>query len=429
MLKNKKTYLIPIVGFLLIILVASFILYLPICNYKYISFKDSLFITISGLTTTGFTKMPLVSQFNFLGQLILAILMEVGALGFIIFISYFWSIRNKKMRMSDIIVINDNISSDSYGLIKEHSIFIGKFMLKVQIIGSILLSIKFIPMFGILKGIWYGIFHTISAFSNTGFDLIGANSFIVFSNDIYIQLVMIGIMFIGNIGVLVVEDIKNNKFGKFDRLKLQTKIVLILSAVLIFVPMILMKILEPNLSLLNCLFMSMTTRSTGFSVTNVSTMTFESKIILTILMFIGGGPTSTTGGVKMIPIAIIFATILSTLKGNNDTVIFWKKIPDLIVKRAFTILMVCMLMIIVTSLIFYHFDNRSVLDVVLENVSAFSNTGLSVVDYNNISLGAEILIMALMFIGRVGPLSVILVIINEDKNNKYVEYPTENVIL
>ena len=117
MLKNKRTYLIPIIGFAFIILVASVILCSPICNYKEITFRDALFIATSGLTTTGFTKGPLVEQFNFLGQIILAILMEIGAMGFIIFISYFWSIKNKKMKISDILVINDNISSDSYGQI------------------------------------------------------------------------------------------------------------------------------------------------------------------------------------------------------------------------------------------------------------------------------------------------------------------------
>ena len=195
MLKNKRTYLIPIFGFLIIILIGMIFLLLPICNYKSISFEDALYTATSGLTTTGFTKCSLVNQFNFFGQLILAILMEIGAMGFIIFVSYFWSIKNKKIRMSDIMVINDNISNDSYASIKEHSIFIGKLMLKAQIIGTILLMVRFIPLLGVFKGIWYSVFHTISAFSNTGFDLFGG-SFEVFNNDLYVQLVFISLMII-----------------------------------------------------------------------------------------------------------------------------------------------------------------------------------------------------------------------------------------
>ena len=171
MFKNKRSYLVPIIGFAFIILISTIVLCLPICNYKPISFRDVLFTATSALTTTGFTKSALQTQFNFLGQAILAILMEIGAMGFVIFISYFLSVRNKKIRMSDIILINDNISGDSYASIKEHSIFIGKLMLKVQLAGIIFLALRFIPMFGIGRGIWYSIFHTISAFSNTGFTL------------------------------------------------------------------------------------------------------------------------------------------------------------------------------------------------------------------------------------------------------------------
>ena len=277
MFKNKRTYLIPIIGFAFIILIASIILTLPVCNYKEISFRDALFTATSGLTTIGFTKGPLVEQFNFGGQLILAILMEIGAMGFIIFVSYFWSIKNKKIKMSDILVINDNISSDSYGQIKEHSLFIGKLMLEVQTVGILLLSIKFIPLMGFFKGIWYSIFHTISAFSNTGFDLFNGHSLKIFANDIYIQIVLIILMILGSIGILVIEDLKKNRKGKLSKLKLQTKIILTYSIGLLLFPMIVMKILEPNISILNSLFMSATSRSTGFSVVDLASFTFESK--------------------------------------------------------------------------------------------------------------------------------------------------------
>ena len=114
MLKNKRSYLIPVIGFLMIILIGAFLLYLPICNKDVITFKDALFTATSGLTTTGFSKVAIVDQFNFVGQLIVAILMEIGALGFIIFISYFWGIKDKRLKISDMLVINDNICGDDY---------------------------------------------------------------------------------------------------------------------------------------------------------------------------------------------------------------------------------------------------------------------------------------------------------------------------
>ena len=427
MFKNKKSYLIPIIGFALIIFVATFFLYLPICNYKEISFKDAFFMATSGITTTGFVKMPIVTQFNFFGQFVLAILMEIGAMGFIIFISYFWSIKDKKMKMSDILVINENISGDNFGSIKQYSIFICKIMLEVQTLGAILLALKFIPMFGILKGIWYSIFHSISAFSNTGFDLFGSNSLVLFANDIYIQFVFTLLMILGSIGILVIEDLKNNK--SFNKLKLQSKIILTYSLVFLLIPMFIIKILEPNATMLNSLFTSAATRSAGFSIINTETLCLESKILIMILMFIGGAPTSTSGGVRIVTIAIIISTIIATIKGENETVIFWRKIPEATIKKAFTIFMLFILILILTVVIFSHYNNIGLLNICFESLAALSNAGLSITDFSNLNIIGEMILVVLMFIGRVGPLSMILVFIYGTRKDEYIDYPSENVML
>ena len=424
MFKNKRSYLVPIIGFAFIILISTIVLCLPICNYKPISFRDVLFTATSALTTTGFTKSALQTQFNFLGQ---AILMEIGAMGFVIFISYFLSVRNKKIRMSDIILINDNISGDSYASIKEHSIFIGKLMLKVQLAGIIFLALRFIPMFGIGRGIWYSIFHTISAFSNTGFTLFEGESLSYFASDIYVQIVLIVLMILGSIGILVIEDLKKNRHKRFNRLKLQTKIVLTYTIGLLFVPMFIMKMLDPTLSLLNCLFMSTTTRSTGFAITNVLKLCMENQAMLMILMFIGGSPTSTSGGVKIITIAILLSTVISTLRGKEETVMFWKRIPDSSIRKAFSILMVFVIVLAVTCTIFYHLDNIGIFNIIFESISAITNTGLTVTDYNTLKIGGEVIIMFLMYVGRVGPLTMVLAVINKDRKN--IKYPSEDVIL
>ncbi len=429
MLKRKRTYFIPMIGFAVIILIGTAILSLPICNYHNISLKDIFFTATSALTTTGFTKQPIIRQFNFLGQLILAILMEVGAMGFIIFISYAWSIRDKKMKMSDMVVISDNIAGDGYGAIKEHSIFIVKLMLKVQGLGIFLLALEFIPLLGFTKGLWYSIFHTISAFSNTGFDLFTGNSFLAFQSNLYIQTVLILLMFLGSIGVFVIEDVKNNGLKRFHKLKLQTKIVLLVTAILIIVPTICMKILEPNITLMNSLFMAITSRSTGFSVVALESFSFESKVILLLLMFIGGSPISTSGGVKTVTIAIVIATMIATLKGKNETIIFWRKISDATIKKAFTILMVFILVLTITSFIVSHSNHMGMLNILFEHVSAITNTGLSLVDMQDFNGIGEAILIFLMYIGRVGPLSMVLAFVREDKKNQYVAYPEENLIL
>ena len=430
MFKKKKSYLVPIVGFSLLMIIGAILLYLPICNKTYISFKDALFTSISAISCTGLYKVVTAEQFNFWGQFIIAILMEIGALGFVIFISYMWTKKNKKMRMSDIMMVNDNISGDNYNEIREHSIFIFNVIIKVQLFGVILLALKFIPEFGILKGVWYSIFHTISAFANAGFDIIGNTSMFAFKNDIYTQLILTILMVLGSIGILAIEDLKKNKFSSFNKLRLQTKIIIVYSAFLIVVPTIILKILEPQITTMNSLFMVASTRSTGFSVVNLLEFSNASKFLITILMFIGGSPASTAGGVRIVAIAIILSTIISTLRGRTNTIIFWKKIPDIVVRKSFTTFVLFLVVLIISIIIYsYNNENIEIIDIALETVSAITNTGLSSIDANDVNFIADIIIMILMYIGRMGPIALIALFVNDKPVDKLVDYPTENVIL
>ena len=200
MLKKKKSYLVPIVGFVLLSLIGGILLYLPICNIKYISLHDALYTSISTVTGTALLKTSIVEQFNIIGQVVILLLMEIGALGFIVFISYIWAKKDKKMQMSDIIMVNENTSGDNnYNTIKEHSTFVFNLVLKVQIIGTLFLGIRFIPEYGLIKGIWYSIFHSISAFTNVGYDILGNNSLYNYKSDIYLQIVLIVLMLLGSI--------------------------------------------------------------------------------------------------------------------------------------------------------------------------------------------------------------------------------------
>lgn len=424
MLKNKKTYLIPILSFIIFIIIGAVLLNLPICNNIKIDFKEALYVSISGVTTAGFLKIPLGTQFNFWGQLVYAILMEIGALGFVVIVSYFWSIRNKKMKMSDMIVINDNMSNDSAASIKSHCIFVGKLMIIAQIIGAIFLSIRFIPLLGFFKGLWYGIFHAISAFSNTGVDLFGNSGITVFVKDFYMQFVLIVLMLSGSIGVFVLEDIIERK--RFSKFKLQTKIVLVATIILLVVPTVLIYIFE-DLSLMNGLFLSVSARSTGFSIVDISNLTVETQIILMILMFIGGSPASTGGGVKIVAVAVVFATIISTLRGKEETVMFWRKIPNSVVRMAFTIFTLFAILLFIAIMLFINFNPEvNMFDIVFNSVAIISNAGFIIIDP---SLFNDVIMMVLMFIGRIGPLSLVLMFVNKDESEKFVGYPEENVIL
>lgn len=430
MLKKKKSYVVPFVGFTVMIILGAIFLNLPICNNSPINFKDSLFVSISAISCTGLSTVVLVEQFNFLGQFIIAILMEIGAFGFIVFISYIWAKINKKMKMSDIIMVNDNISSDDYSAIKEHSLFIFNIMMKIQFLGIILLAVKFIPEYGTLKGIWYSIFHTISAFANAGFDLIGSQSMQRYSNDLYMQIVLILLMILGSIGIFAISDLKKNKFKNFHKLKIQTKIILVYSLILLIVPTILLVVFEKNISITNSLFMTASARSTGLSMVDTSEMSNASKMLLTILMFIGGSPASTAGGVRVVAIAVVISTMIATLRGRIHTVIFWKKIPDSIVRKAFTVCMMFMIISIAGIMSYSYFNKTAeIVDISLECVSAVTNTGFAAVDSMTATLITDIIIMILMYIGRIGPIAMVTIFVNDEPVDKLLDYPTENVIL
>ena len=158
-------------------------------------------------------------------------------------------------------------------------------------------------------------------------------------------------------------------------------------------------------------------------------MCFESKVILMILMLIGGAPASTTGGIKIIPVTVILVTLVSTLKGRNETIIFDKRIPDATVKKSFTILMLFAIILFINCMLFTHYENVDVLNIIFDSISAITNTGLSITDMNILTTFGETLMMLLMFIGRVGPLSMVLIFVRADTKNKYIEYPKEDVVL
>ena len=147
-------------------------------------------------------------------------------------------------------------------------------------------------------------------------------------------------------------------------------------------------------------------------------------------MFFGGSPASTSGGIKVVTLAIIITTVISTLRARENTVMFSKTIPNSIVRKAFTVFMMFIIVLFITSMIFYHFNNNiNMLNIVFESVSAITNTGLTITSISDINLIGTVILMLLMFIGRIGPLSMVLVFINENRKDKYIEYPNENVIL
>lgn len=287
MLKKKKIYIVPILGFLIAILMGAILLSLPICNNKPISFIDSLFVATSGICVDGFTTVVISEQFNFLGQLIVLILNEIGALGFMSFIIYILTVKNRKLKISDIILAGDSINDDMYAHVKKRIKHIVEYTVVIELIGAILLSFGFVPIFGLKKGIWYGLFHSVTAFCNAGFDLMSTTSLSYFRNDIYMNIVFMVLIILGGIGFFVMEDlIECIKTKSFKKLKFQSKLVLSTTGILLVLSIILIKIMEPKFTLLESAFTSVTLRTAGFYTVSLKNCSEATKIIAIILMFI-----------------------------------------------------------------------------------------------------------------------------------------------
>lgn len=429
MFKRKREYLIPVLGFLFIILVGAIILYLPCCTIGTANFIDTLFTSTSATTTTGFSLNDISTKYTTFGKIIITILMNIGAVGFISLIVVIVKLKNRRISLSNMKVINDSISDDNYLNLKDEVFNIVKYVAIIEIIGAFLLAIKFIPEYGMLKGIGYSLFHSISAFSNTGFDLLGENGFIKYNKDIYIRLVIIILMILGGIGFLPINDYINNKSKKFKKLKLQSKIVIIYSFALILISTIGLKIFEgSNISWLNALFMGATARNTGLYTVSVSTMTVPSKLFILILMIVGGAPGSTAGGIKVVVFAVLEAVVITTLLGKKEVVLFWRKIDENTIRLSVTILAMFIVIILIATMAIVALNNFGLFDVLFACVSGISSTGLSSTSMQLLNNAGKFILMILMFIGRVGPLSI-LAIFTPEVNNEKINFPEEKLIL
>lgn len=417
MSKNKnKIYKIPILGFLILIIIGSIFLKLPICNNNKISFIDSLFVATSGVCITGYTPVILANQFTWIGQVIILVMVEIGALGFMTIIIFSANIIRKKIYFSDAMVFEDGELNANF---KERAKNIVIYTLLIEIIGAILLSLKFIKVYGLQKGIWYSIFHSITAFCNSGFDIIGEKSFEPFTKDIYINCIIMGLIVIGGIGFPVLEDIFKTK-----KLKFQSKIVLISTLLILLFSIIYIKLMEPNLTVLQVCFTSVTLRTAGFSTIDMSNCSQATKMIATFLMFIGGAPGSTAGGIRVVAFSVLVISIISTLKNRREVIVLDRRIGVKTIIKSITITGWAFISVLFGIIVMLSFDNIGLQNIVFHCVGAFSNTGLGIFPTSNLNIFGKFMIMILMFIGRLGPIVAFRVFFDtgeKDNNIKYVE--------
>ena len=440
--KFSQTRLIAL-GYISIIVIGTILLMLPISSQSGESagFDTALFTAVSSSCVTGLVVVDTATNWSFFGQAVIILLIQTGGLGFMTIATMFSLLLKRKMGLREREIMVESINTEHIGGITKltRKIIIGTAIFEG--VGALILSIRFIPEFGFAKGIWYSAFHSISAFCNAGFDLMGIkepySSLVSYSDDALVILTISALVVIGGIGFLVWDDISKKKL-KFRRYQLHTKIVLTVTAILLVVPCILFFIFERNFTnsglgfgegLLNAVFDSVTARTAGMNSTDTASLAPASKILTVFLMFVGGSPGSTAGGIKTTTLAVIAISTFNGITRRQSKGIFGRRLEkDAIHKAssvAFTNLSLAIFGIIAILAIQPDFN---IADVIFECTSAIGTVGMTTGITRDLATSSRFIIAFLMFCGRVGSISFALALM-EKKAAPPVKNPREKITI
>lgn len=446
------TMQIVALGFLSVIFLGGVLLWLPFCNRQPIEFIDALFTSVTCVCVTGLVTVVPAEQFTAAGHVIIMILIQIGGLGVIACTSAFFLILGKRISMKGRIVIQQAYGLDTLSGLVKFIIRILKGTFLVEGIGAVLFMVKFIPEFGMLKGIWYGIFHSVSAFCNAGVDIIGSSSFIEYARSPLINIVTMALIVAAGLGFPVWHDIASNarevlrkkmpKRRLVTKLNLQSKIVLTMTASLLLAGMIGYFAFEYNNQatmgnmnvfekLMASAFQSVTTRTAGFATVSQSALTESSRLLGCVLMFIGGSPAGTAGGIKTTTTAMLLLTVICVLRGKRDTEVFGRRIDREVVRSAIAISVVTFIFWLcgVTVLTILE-PGKDVLNLMYEASSAMGTVGLTADLTPYLTRGSHMVLMLMMYIGRIGPLTMALVLAGRaSKISQFRDLPEKKVMI
>lgn len=447
-----NTMQIVALGFFGVIFLGGVLLWLPVCNQKPIEFIDALFTSVTSVCVTGLVTIVPAEQFTLAGQIVMLLLIQIGGLGVIACTVSFFLILGKRIPMKGRILIQEAYGLDTLSGLVKFIIRIVRGTFIVEGIGAVLFSIKFIPEFGVIKGIWYSIFHSISGFCNAGIDIIGDDSFMRYVDSPLVSLTTMFLIVMGGLGFPIWHDIyitakkgvgeKGARRRIFTRLGLQSKIVLTMTVFLILFGTLGYFLLEFNnpatmkdLSIpekvLASAFQSVTTRTAGFASVSQAGLTESSRLLGCILMFVGGSPAGTAGGIKTTTAAMLILTVICVLRGRKDTESFGRRVDTDSVRSALTITVItftCWLAGVTAMSIFD--PNAEFLNLMYEASSAIGTVGLSANLTASLSRASHVVLMLLMYIGRIGPLTMALVFAGRtNKSDKFRELPEKKIML
>ena len=423
-------------GFIIMIFVGALILSLPISSRskEFTPFIDALFTATSASCVTGLIVYDTATHWSLLGKIIIIAMIQCGGLGVVTMITVFTQVAGKKIGLRDRATLQSALSAPQIGGIVKLTSFIFKGTVVIEMIGAILMFPSFMKDFGVTKGIYYSIFHSISAFCNAGFDLMGDvskfSSLTKYQSDIMINISIMLLILIGGLGFLIWKDILNYKFD-MKRYSTQTKIILVMSVVLVIFPSVLFFFtefsgLDIKTRILSSLFQAVTPRTAGFNTTDYTKFSDNGIAITIILMLIGGGSGSTAGGIKMSTIFILVATMCSVLKQDKEVAVFKKRIEPDIIKNAVAVFVLDIVLFVAGSMIISGIEGFSLKETMFECASAVATVGLTMGITPHLGIISKILLICMMYIGRVGGITLIFAAVTP-KNNGNARYPKDQV--
>jgi trk system potassium uptake protein len=441
--KNIKLSAVQIlaIGFATVIMIGAVLLSLPVSTIHRTStpFIDSFFTATSAVCVTGLVVVDTGTHWSYFGKTVILFLIQIGGLGFMSFATLFALILGKKITLRERLVMQEAMNSfNLQGLVKMAR-YILVFTFSVELIGALLLATQFIPEYGFGKGIYFSIFHSVSAFCNAGFDIFGYfRSLTIYPGNTVVMLTISSLVIVGGLGFYVWADLYNYKSIK--KLSLHTKVVLVITLSLIVVGAVLFFIFEYynpatlnqmsfKNKIVNSLFASITPRTAGFNSIQTVDMTMQSRFLTIMLMFIGGSPGSTAGGIKTATFGIILFTVISRIRGKEDTEVFMKRISQDQVMRSFMIFTLGLTIVILLTIMLAATESGVPFEHLLfESTSAFGTAGLSLGLTTSLSRAGKILISIAMYFGRVGPLTVALAL-SKNKVKSLIRYPEDKILV
>ena len=421
-MKTKKNYRITsfqviALGFFSLILTGTLLLMLPVSSRQpgAARFGDCLFTATSAVCVTGLVVRDTATYWSSFGQAVIITLIQIGGMGVVTAALSLSFISGRKIGLMQRNVMRESISAPQVGGIVRLTRFIIAAAFVIELTGALLLLPAFIPEFGVGRGIWYAVFHSVSAFCNAGFDLMGIrgafSSLTGFAANPLVNVALMLLITVGGIGFLVWNDIMQHGI-RFKAYRLQSKIVLTTSAVLILLPFLWffffeMDDLPAGARVLSSLFQSVTLRTAGFNTVDLAAMSAGGQALMILCMLIGGSPGSTAGGLKTTTVAVMVLTVLSVFRRKEDTTCFGRKISEDAVRSAAAIVMMYFLLFFVSGLVISRLEGLPLMTCLFETASAVGTVGLTLGITSSLGTISRCILMALMFFGRVGGLTLI----------------------